>query len=167
MSDDNTFNDSSNIEQHPEPPKSPSPSQISPLTPLSATDERTYAMLAHLSILLNIMTGFLGPVVALALYLIYKDRSRYVAYQSMQSFLFQMMSWVGSIVIAGLLWFISSLLVVVIIGCCMMPVALFFTLIPIAALVYGVIAALQTNQGQDFRYLLIGDWVRGILIEPK
>jgi uncharacterized protein len=26
--------------------------------------------------------------------------------------------------------------------------------------VYGVIGAIQTNQGQDFRYWLIGDWVR-------
>ena len=44
-----------------------------------------------------------------------------------------------------------------------MPIALFFSLVPLAALVYAVIAAIETSQGKDFKYWLIGDWVRGIL----
>ncbi len=47
-------------------------------------------MLAHLSILINLFTGVLGPVAALIIYLVYKDRSRYVAYQAMQSFIYQL-----------------------------------------------------------------------------
>ena len=145
--------------QTPTPPTLP---QIYPQAPLSPSDERTWAMLSHLSILLNLATGFLGPLAALGIYLVYKDRSRYVAYQSMQSFIFQLIGWMGGGALAALLWLISGSLVIVIIGCCLMPIALIFTLVPLAALVYGVFAAIQTNQGLDFKYWLIGDWVRGI-----
>jgi uncharacterized protein len=46
------------------------------------------------------------------------------------------------------------------IGICLIPFAILISAIPLVALVYGVIGAIQTNQGQDFRYWLIGDWVR-------
>jgi hypothetical protein len=120
-------------------------------------------MLAHLSVLANLFTGFLGPVVALVIYLVYKDRSRYVAYHAMQSFVMQLIAWVGGGIIAGILWAISSILTVVLIGCLIMPIALLFSLLPLAALVYGIIGGVQCNQGQDFKYWLVGDWVRGTL----
>lgn len=132
--------------------------------PLSPSDERTWAMLAHLSVLLNLVTGFLGPVAAFVIYLVYKDRSRYVAYQSMQAFVFQLIWWVGGGILAGIAWAISGALVAAfLIGCLLMPFALLISLMPLIALVYGVIGAIQTSQGQDFRYWLIGDWVRGTL----
>lgn len=146
----------------------PNETQVTATTgpkPLSADDERTWSMLAHLSVLLNLITGFLGPVAALVIYLVYKDRSRYVAYQSMQSFIFQLIWWVGAGALAAILWTISGILAVVLIGCLLMPIALFFSFVPIAALIYGVVGAVQCNQGRDFRYWLIGDWVRGEL-EP-
>ena len=62
---------------------------------MSPSDERTWAMLAHLSILANLITGALGPVIALIIYLVYKDQSRYVADQALQAFLFQLIWWVG------------------------------------------------------------------------
>jgi len=43
------------------PSVAPGPGNV---TPLSPSDERTWAMLAHLSVLLNLVTGFLGPVAA-------------------------------------------------------------------------------------------------------
>jgi uncharacterized Tic20 family protein len=133
--------------------------------PLSPSDERTWAMLAHLSVLVNLVTGFLGPVVALVIYLIYKDRSKYVAYQSMQAFVFQMIWWVGGGALIGLIWAITGILSVVIIGILCIPFALLFTLglglLPLGALVYGVIAGIETSQGHDFRYWLVGDWVHG------
>lgn len=129
--------------------------------PLSTGDERTWAMLAHLSVLLNLITGFLGPVVALVIYLVYKDRSRYVAYQSMQSFIFQLIWWVGAGALAAIFWVISGLLVAVCIGCLLMPIALLISLMPLAALVYGVVGAVDCSKGYDFQYWLIGDWVRG------
>jgi uncharacterized Tic20 family protein len=123
-----------------------------PLQPLSPSDERTWAMLAHLSVLLNLVTGILGPVAALVIYLAYKDRSRYVAYHAWQSFIFQLIWWVG-----------GGLLSVVVIGCCLMPIALLISMIPLAALVYGTIGAIQASQGQDFEYWLIGEWARNSL----
>jgi hypothetical protein len=44
--------------------------------PLTTREENTLAMIAHLAILLNLVTGVLGLVVALVIYLAYKDRSR-------------------------------------------------------------------------------------------
>jgi len=120
-------------------------------------------MLAHLSVLTNLVTGFLGPVAALVIYLIYKDRSRYVAYHAMQSFVFQLIFWVGGGILAGITWAISSVLAMVLIGCLLMPIALLFSVLPIIALVYGIIGGVQCNNGQDFKYWLVGDWVRGTL----
>ena len=131
--------------------------------PLSASDEHTWAMLAHLSVLLNLITGFLGVVAALLIYFIYKDRSRYVAYQSLQAFVFQLIWWDGAGLAAGILWVISSILAIVVIGCLLMPLALLVSLMPLAALGYGVYAAIETNQGKDFKYWLIGDWLRETL----
>ena len=135
---------------------------VSP-NPLSPADERTWAMIAHLSILGNLVTGFLGPVAALVIYLVFKERSRYVAYQAMQAFVFQMVAWVGAGALAGIVWAVSGVLSAVLIGLLCMPLACLISLIPLAALVYGVIGGVQTSQGQDFRYWLIGDWVRQTL----
>lgn len=141
-----------------------SESPLVPPVPLSPSDERTWAMLSHLSVLANLVTGFLGPIAVLVIYLVYKDRSRYVAYHSMQSFVFQLIWWVGGGALTALAWIISSILVPVVgIGCLLMPIALLISAIPVGALVYGVIGAVQCSQGQDFKYWLIGDWVRGTL----
>jgi len=120
-------------------------------------------MIAHLSILLNLFTAVLGPLVALIIYLVYQDKSRYVAYQSMQAFLFQLIWWIGGGVIVAVAWVITGLLSFLLIGLCLIPFTILISLIPLAALVYGVIAAIKTNQGDDFRYWLIGNWVRGTL----
>jgi uncharacterized protein len=128
--------------------------------PLTPSEERTWAMLAHLSVLLNLVTGILGPVAALIIYLIYRDRSRYVAYHSLQSLLMQLIVWLGGGLITAFVWMVVGTLSMIIIGLCLIPFAILVSFIPLAALVYGVIGAIQTNQGQDFRYWLIGDWVR-------
>jgi uncharacterized Tic20 family protein len=130
---------------------------------LSPADERTWAMLSHLSVLVNLVTGFLGPVAALVIYLVFKDRSRYVAYHAMQSFVFQMIWWVGGGALIGLLWTVVGVLSVAIVGLLCIPIACVVTLAPLVALVYGVIGAIQTSQGQDFKYWLVGDWVRSTL----
>jgi uncharacterized Tic20 family protein len=132
-------------------------------SPLSQSDERTWAMIAHLSILANLATGFLGPVAALVIYLIYKERSRYVAYQSLQAFVFQLVWWVGAGAVAGVAWAVSGVLSAILIGLLCMPIACLISLAPLGALVYGIVGGVQASQGQDFQYWLIGDWVRGTL----
>ena len=130
---------------------------------LTASDERTLAMLAHLSNLLNPVTGFLGMLVPLGMYLLYKDRSRYVAYQSLQSFVFQLIWWFGAGALAVMLWTVSSFLAVFLIGCLIMPLAGLLTLLPLLSLIYSIYAGVECSQGRDFRYWFIGDWVRGTL----
>ncbi len=144
------------MEQKPEFPQAAQAAQA----PLSPQDERTWAMLAHLSILANLVTGLLGTVAALVIYLIYKDRSRYVAYQSLQSLLFQIITWILGGTLIAILWTITGLLSTIIIGICLIPIAAIFSLIPFAALIYGIIAGVKCNSGEDFKYWLIGDWVR-------
>ena len=130
--------------------------------PLSPSDERTWAMLAHLSILLNLVSGFLGVIAALMIYLVYKDRSRYVAHQAMQAFLFQLIFWAGGGLLIGLMWAFVGALRAILIGIILIPFALILTfiflLLPLGALVYGIVGALQCANGEDFRYWLVGDW---------
>ncbi len=142
---------------------SPSPIPSSTNQPLSVSDEHTWAMLAHLSVLLNLITGFLGIVAALLIYLVYKNRSKYVAYQSMQAFIFQLIWWLGGGILTGIAWAITGPLILVLVGLVLIPLACAISLLPIASLVYGVVGAVQCNNGQDFKYWLIGDWVRGEL----
>lgn len=141
----------------------PAPNVAPQPQPLSTADERTWAMLAHLSVLVNLFTGVLGPVAALIIYLVYKDRSRYVAYQSMQSFIYQLIVIFGGGTLVAVSWAISSALAVILIGFLCMPIAILFTLALVAAPIYSIIGAIQCNSGQDFKYWLIGDWVRGTL----
>ncbi len=144
----------------PAPPPAPGPAEAPPLSP---SDERMWAMLAHLSILLNLVSGFLGIIAALVIYLIYKDRSRYVAYQSMQSFIFQLITWGGGGILIAISWVMSGILTAVFIGLLCMPFACLLSLLPLGAVVYGIVGGLQCNQGQDFRYWLVGDWVRSMV----
>jgi uncharacterized protein len=146
------------------PPQPVTPYPSPAPQPVSPSDERTWGMLAHLSILLNLVTGFLGPVAAFIIYMVYKDRSRYIAYHALQSLLFQLIAWVGGGLLAGVAWVLTSLLTAVFIGILCFPIACAISLLPLAAIVYGIIGGVQTSQGQDFRYWLVGDWVRGTLV---
>lgn len=134
-----------------------------PPAPLTPEEERQWAMLAHLGVLANLFSGFLGPVVPLAIYMIYRDRSRYVAYQSLQGLVFQLIWWVGGGALTGIAWAITGTLSAVLIGLICIPFACAITVMPLVALVYGTYAGIQCNQGQDFKYWLIGDWFRSTL----
>lgn len=131
--------------------------------PLSQADERTWAMLAHLSVLVNLFTGILGPLVALIIYLVFSGRSKYVAYHAMQSFLFQLALWYG----LGVMWALVGTLSAILVGIVLIPFACvltpFFLIGMAIAPIYGIVGAVKVSQGEDFRYWLIGDWARGIL----
>lgn len=128
--------------------------------PLSQSDERQWAMFAHLGVLVNLISGFLGPLVPLIIYMVYKERSRYVAYQSLQALIFQLIWWVGGGILTGVAWFITGLLSAVVIGILCIPFACIISAMPLVALGYGVYGGVQVSQGQDFKYWLVGDWVR-------
>lgn len=140
------------------------PPLVEPL-PLSPADERVWAMLAHLSILLNLATAFLGTVAPFVIYLAYKDRSRYVAYQAFQAFIFQLVWWIGGGTLVGVFWAITGVLSGFVVGLVCIPFACLLTLLPLAALGYGILGAMECSQPgrRDFRYWLIGDWVQRTL----
>jgi uncharacterized Tic20 family protein len=144
-----------------------SPVKANPAQTMSQGDERTWGMLSHLSTLLNLVTGFGGPIAAFVIYIIYKDRSRFVAYHALQAMVFQLIWWFGGGVLIGLMWAVVGVLSAILVGIVLIPVAACITpilaILPVGALVYGIIGAVQVNQGQDFKYWLVGDWVRGAL----
>lgn len=128
---------------------------------LPSPEEKNWAMFAHLSVLVNLFTAILGPVVAAVIYFTYRDRSRYVAYQALQSLILQLIVWVGGGILIGGAWAITGILSIFVVGLCLIPFAILISFIPVIAPVYGIIAAIRTSQGEDFKYWLIGDWVRG------
>lgn len=119
---------------------------------MGAQEERTVSVLAHLSIFLNLVTGFLGPVAALIMWLLYRDRSSRVASQALQSMWYQV-AWVV-ILVAG--WTITSLLMLVLIGFLLVPVMALITLVPF---VHGAYAAYRTSKDGEYRYPLIADMI--------
>lgn len=143
----------------------PELSSLEPIGPaqLTPSDERTWAMLAHFSVLVNLFTGALGPLIPLVMYLSFKDRSRYVAYQSLQAFIFQLLWWVGGGVVIGGTWLITVILMPVLIGFLCLPIAILISFLPLGVMAYGVIGGIRASQGEDFKYWLVGDWVRGTL----
>ena len=130
-------------------------------------EERNWSVLAHLTILLNLITVLAGPIAALIIYLVYKDRSRKVAYNALQSMIFQLIWWYGGGLLIGGMWMVVGVLSAILIGIFLIPVALVMTflllLLPVGAIVYSIIAAVQVSQEEDFKYWLVGDWVRSTL----
>ena len=117
---------------------------------MSAQDERTWSVLAHLSMFLNLVTGFLGPVAALIVYLVYKDRSPKVAFHALQSMWFQ----IGWLVIVAVGWILTTLLMVVLVGFLLIPVMIVVSVLPF---VHAGYAAYKVNQGEDYRYPIAAD----------
>ncbi len=121
---------------------------------MSAQDERTWSVLAHLSMFLNLVTGFLGPVAALIIYLVYKDRSSRVAFHALQSMWYQ----IGWLVILAVGWILTTLLLVVLIGFVLIPV---MAIVSVAPFIHAGYAAYRLSKGEDFRYPFAADLVEG------
>jgi uncharacterized Tic20 family protein len=121
---------------------------------MSAQDERTWSMLAHLSVLLNIVTGIGGPIAALVIWLVYRDRSRRVSFHALQSLWYQV-AW-AVILFVG--WFVTGILSIIFIGLLLIPVMLIATLVPF---VHQCYAAYKVYQGVDYRFPIIADMIEG------
>jgi uncharacterized Tic20 family protein len=119
---------------------------------MSARDERTWSMLAHLSTLLNLITGIGGPIGALVVWLVYKDKSRRVAFHALQSLWYQV-AWIA---ILFAYFVVSFVLTFVIIGIFMFFLMPLIALVPIGHQCY---AAYKVNQGVDYRYPIIADMI--------
>jgi uncharacterized Tic20 family protein len=121
---------------------------------MSAQDEQTWSMLAHLSVLLNIITGIGGPIAALIVWLVYRDKSQRVAFHALQSLWYQV-AWA---VILAVGWFITVVLMFVLIGFLLVPVMAIASLVPF---VHQCYAAYKVYQGTDYRYPVIADLIDG------
>jgi len=118
---------------------------------MSTQEERTWSIVAHLSVLLAFVS--LMPFGALLVWLLYKDRSEKVRFHALQALWYQI-AWVVILVAYA---FISLVLTLLIVGFFM------FFLLPILALVpviHGCYAAYQVSQGIDYRYPYIADRIK-------
>lgn len=91
---------------------------------MSAADERSWAALAHLSAFLNIFTGFLGPVAAFVVWLVYRERSAVVARHAMRAVVYQSL-WLGGLFVG---WSATFFLTAFGIGVLLWPVMGLLTL---------------------------------------
>ena len=121
---------------------------------MSAQDERTWSVLSHLSMFLNLVTGFLGPVAALMIWFVYKDRSQKVAFHALQSMWYQ----IGWLVILAVGWTVTTLLLVVLVGFVLIPVMAIVSVVPF---VHAGYAAYRVSQGEEYRYPFVADLVEG------
>jgi uncharacterized protein len=120
---------------------------------MGAQEERTWSALAHLSVFLNLFTGFLGPVAAGIIWLVYRDRSQQVAFQALQSAAYQ----VAWIVLLGAGWALTGLLTLILIGFLLIPVMAIATVVPFVHMAY---AAYRVSKGDDYRYPIVADLIR-------
>ncbi len=91
---------------------------------LSAAEERSWSALAHLSAFLNIFTGFLGPVAAFVVWLLYRGRSAIVARHAMRSLVYQSI-WLGGLFLG---WTVTFFLTAIVVGVLLWPVMGILTL---------------------------------------
>jgi uncharacterized Tic20 family protein len=119
---------------------------------MSPQDEQTWSVLAHLSVLLALVS--LMPFGALLIWLIYKDRSEKVRFHALQALWYQI-AWVVILVAYALISFVLTLLIIGFFMFFLLPVLL------VVPIVHGCYAAYQVSQGVDYRYPYIADWIEG------
>ncbi|HSK83219.1 MAG TPA: DUF4870 domain-containing protein [Rubrobacter sp.] len=121
---------------------------------VSPQDEKTWSILAHVSVFLNLFTGFLGPVGAFIIWLMYKDSSPRISFHALQSLWYQ----VAWIVILAVGWTITGILTAIIIGFLLIPVMIVASVVPFVHMGY---AAYKVSQGVHYRYPIIADMIDG------
>ena len=100
--------------------------------PMTQSDERLWATLAHISIP---FIGFVGPLIA---YLLFKDRSAWLKESATEALNFS--------ILVSIAYIVSGILTVVIIGAILLP------LIAIGSLVLCILAAIASNKGDQYKY---------------
>ena len=121
------------------------PAPYTPVSAMSARDERTWSALAHLSTFLNAFTGFFGPVAAFIIWLAHRDKSPTVAHHALRSVYYQVL-WLVAIAVG---WTVTGLLMAVLIGFLLVPVMILVTLAPFVQASYE---AYRAYMGRGRRY---------------
>nr|NLI51608.1 DUF4870 domain-containing protein [Propionibacterium sp.] len=127
--------------QQPTPPLAPHPG---PLPAVPTSDERLFAMLAHLSAAIAwvVSAGWLNFVGPLVVWALFKDRSPFVRRAAAGSFNFTL-----SMTLLGVLGWVMVFTVL------LLPIGVLLIAVSgIAAIVLGVLGALRTWGGQPYTY---------------
>jgi uncharacterized Tic20 family protein len=111
-----------------------------PSPPLSPADEKTWSVLVHVG---GIFFQWIAPLVG---YLLLKDRGPFVRYNVIAALNFQL-----TLLIAYVVGFVTAFFLV---GFLIIFAA------SILAVVFGILAAIATNNGQYYRYPLSIEFVR-------
>jgi len=98
-----------------------------------------WSLFAHIG---GLVTTFLAPLV---IYLIYKDRDPFIRRHAAQALNFQ--------IIIAIAYFLSSLLIFVVIGFITYPLAV------ICSLIFSIMAAVAANKGEEYTYPMIPQMV--------
>jgi uncharacterized protein len=101
---------------------------------MSDSDQRMWAMLAHLG---GILFGFVAPLIV---WLVYRERSRFVEEQAKEALNFQITMVIG--------WVVLFVLTLVTFGLA----ALLYFVLGVVVLVFCIIAGLAANKGEAYRY---------------
>ena len=113
---------------------------------MSREGVRTWSAVAHLTTFLNIFTGFLGPVAAFVIWLVYRDESPTVAAHAMRSVIYQTV-WLTALFVG---WTITFALMAILVGFLLVPVMAVATLGPFVQASYEAYLAYR---GPGRRYL--------------
>jgi uncharacterized Tic20 family protein len=119
--------------------------------PMSAQDEQTWSIIAHLSVLAALVG--LMPFGALIVWLLYKDRSARVRFHAAQALWYQV-AWIGIFIVYVLVTVVLSIVTLGIAAIVLVPLAFLLAVVPVA---HGCYAAYKVNQGVDYRYPFIAD----------
>jgi uncharacterized protein len=141
--------------------------QDNPFVSSHSPDERTTAALAHGSALLNLFSGVGGLIAALVVWLTQREKSAWVAFNALQSLVFQAAVLIITVLVVGVVWvvgFIVSFATVgfgTIVAVPVMILVFFGGFAMIAAgMIYSFYGAYQVYQGREFQYKWIGDWLK-------
>jgi uncharacterized Tic20 family protein len=147
-------------------------------TPVPSQDERIIAALGHATILLP----FWGTIGAIVIWVTQKDKSPYVAFQSLQAVVYHLALVLGGF-LAGACYFCSLFAFPILMMAAtpaidsgaepspalFLPMSLPFCVMGLgmlawlAFIVYGLLAAAAALQGKDFRYVVIGNRLKAAL----
>jgi uncharacterized Tic20 family protein len=122
---------------------------------MSPQDERTWSILAHLSVLL-LLVGLM-PFGALLIWLIYKDRSDKVRFHALQALWYQI-AWVVILIVYSMIAVLLSVVTLGIAAIVLVPLAFVIGVVPI---IHGCYAAYQVSQGVEYRYPYVADRIEG------
>jgi hypothetical protein len=119
-----------------------------PLTMGITTEERGWAMAAHLSALLAVWAGYLGILGTLIIWLIKKDEMRYVDEQGKESLNFQI-----NMFVLGIALVVGSVPVALLTAGLGFLLALpLWLALAVYSVVMPIVAAIKTNAGEAYRY---------------